>query len=80
MSKQTTMSCTAATSTLGANRTHCHLRYSFTTECSEACEGEEPFPKTQHPYQDTLALRGENMISENPAPSGYRARTADTVL
>ena len=41
----------AAISTLGTNRTHCHLcptRYSFTPESSEACEGKVLCPRTQH--------------------------------
>ena len=47
--------------------THCHLcpaRYSFTTESSEACESEVPFPRTQTSKQCTMSQRweGRNVI------------------
>ena len=45
------------------NRTHYHLcptRYSFTTESSEARQGEEPCPRTQH-QNNFPTLRGEKM-------------------
>ena len=65
----------AAVSALGTNRTHCHLcpiRYSFTPESSEACEGEVPFPRSQH--RNNIERREKLYYSENPAPSGIRNR------
>ena len=72
----------AAISALGTNRTHCHLcpiRYLFTPESSEACEGEVPFPRTQHRNNVPILREGKSFtcyFSENPAPSGIRNRTA----
>ena len=48
-------------SALGTSRTHCHLcptRYWFPPESSEACEGNVPFPATQH-RNNVPIMRGE---------------------
>ena len=55
----------------------CPTRYSFSTESSEAFEGEVPCPRTHH-LNNFPRLRGEKNgeNGENSAPSGIRNRTA----
>ena len=50
-----------------AYRTHCHIcpiRYSFTPESSETCEGEVPCPRAKHRNNVPILRRGKHDISQ----------------